>query len=192
MPLVCIKNNLCQQPSRRQRPLLVATASATATTAATAAAVAATSTTAATAAAPLFLRPGFVDGQGTSVVLFTAETSDGRLGLLISAHLDKRKTLAAAGVAIFDHLGAPHCAEWSEHRLQVRTADGIAQIANIQLLTHNSISFMRNTGPLVSAGRTNGNKYNSSGRREAPCETRSEDLAEKRTPFRPKENSRTK
>ena len=83
-----------------------ATAATTATATATATAVAAATTaaTATTATAALFARPSFVDGQGAAVVLFAAKTSDGRFGLLVRAHLHERKTLAAAGVAVFDHL----------------------------------------------------------------------------------------
>src|SRR4051812_47402542 len=84
-----------QTGSVDRRRSLVAPATATATTAATEAPAAATAATAA-----LGPRPCLVDGQGAAVHLLAVEGSDGRLRLLLTAHLHEAEALGAARVAV--------------------------------------------------------------------------------------------
>src|SRR5262249_57488316 len=63
--------------------------------------------------------PGLVDGQGAAVVLLAVQAADGRLGLLVGAHLDEAEALAAPGVAVHDDLRRLHGAERLGHRLEV-------------------------------------------------------------------------
>jgi hypothetical protein len=97
----------------------VAAASAT-TAAATTAVAAATTAAAATAAATtLFTRPGFVHGQGPSVVLGAVDAGNRRLGFGIASHFNKAKALASARVAVVDDLGALHRPELRKHLIQI-------------------------------------------------------------------------
>src|SRR5437016_5532866 len=75
-------------------------------TSAAAVSAAATATAAATTATTAFLAgPRFVDGQRAPAHVLAVERRDGRLSLLIAAHLDEAEALRAAGVAIHDDLG---------------------------------------------------------------------------------------
>ena len=100
--------------------LLIATAAATAaaSTAATttpATTAAATPVTAATTTATaIFARLGFVDSQGTTTMLLIVQATNRGLRLGIAPHLDKAEALAAARVAILDHLGTLNRSESSE------------------------------------------------------------------------------
>jgi len=69
-------------------------------------------------------------------VFLTVECGDTGLCLGIAAHLDKSKTLAAAGFPVCDDLSALNSAMCAEQFLQCRAIDILAQISNIQLLAH--------------------------------------------------------
>jgi hypothetical protein len=105
------------------------TVTAAATTSAAAAATAAISATAAvsstaaaaitTAAGARFLRTGFVDGQGATVVLLIVQACDGRLGFLIGSHFDETKAAATSCLAIHHDLRAGHGAKLREQFFEV-------------------------------------------------------------------------
>src|SRR5262245_48875737 len=84
-----------------------------------AAAVAAATTTpgaaAAAATAAVLPGPGLVDRQVAAVDLVAVQRRDGRLGLLVAAHLHEPEALRAARVAVQDHLGRLHRAVGPEH-----------------------------------------------------------------------------
>jgi hypothetical protein len=65
---------------------------------------AAPATTAASRA--LFARSGFIDGQRSAFVFLFIQGLNRREGRIVVRHLDKSKSLAAASVAILDHLRA--------------------------------------------------------------------------------------
>jgi hypothetical protein len=121
-------------------------ASATITTAASAATTttvttaASTATAAATTTATIFARTGFVHGQCTAVVLGAVDALDRRLGFCVAAHFHESEALAAARVAIVDHLGALHRPKLSKQLVKVRAGDVEAQITTIQFLPHRKIS----------------------------------------------------
>src|SRR4051794_5019664 len=92
---------------------LVAPATAAATTAAT------EPPTTATTATPLGPRPRLVDGQGAAVHLLAVEGGDGRLRLLLTAHLHEAEALGAARVTVLDHLRRFHRPVRLEHLLQI-------------------------------------------------------------------------
>ena len=64
-----------------------------------------TASTAATATASVFARLGFVHRQRAPAVVLAVEPLDGRLGLLVAAHLDEAESLASAAFTVFDDLG---------------------------------------------------------------------------------------
>src|SRR5262245_44517444 len=72
---------------------------------------------AAPAAAPVLPGLGLVHGQGPAVDLLAAQAGDGRLGLLVGAHLDEAEPLGAACVPVRDHLCRLHRAELTEQHL---------------------------------------------------------------------------
>jgi hypothetical protein len=87
-----------------------AATAAASTTSAAATAVAAASTTSA-AATTVFAWFGFIDRQRATVVFLAVEPLNGRLGLLIAAHLYESESLATAAFAILDYLGTANCAK---------------------------------------------------------------------------------
>jgi hypothetical protein len=125
-----------------------ATTAATESTAATTTA-ATTEPTAATTASTtaVFARAGFVDGEGTSAVLLTIEGRNRRLGFVIRAHLDEAEALAAAGVTVVDDLRGDHSPVLTKQLLQFRAIHLVAQISNIQLLTHFDLHVWVDCGP---------------------------------------------
>src|SRR5688500_5195617 len=104
--------------------------------AATAAAAEPAPTTAATAATAIFARACFVDGEGAAAVLLAVQRRDCGRGLVIVGHLDEPETLAPAGVPVVDVLGGHDLAVLPEELLQLRAIDAVAQVADVQLLTH--------------------------------------------------------
>jgi len=97
------------------------TTTAAITTAAAATAAASTTATAATTTATIFAWAGFVDSQGTAIVLLEVQAFNGGLRFGIGAHLDKAEAFAAARVAIHDDFRALNAAELGEELLQIRT-----------------------------------------------------------------------
>jgi hypothetical protein len=116
-------------------------AAATAEAASTAASAVAASATAATttAAAPLFAGTRFVDGKCPAVVLLTIQGRNRGRGLLIRGHFDKSKSFAAPGVTIIDDLCRNHLAMRSKQLFEFRAIDTVAQVPDIQLLTHRNL-----------------------------------------------------
>ena len=82
--------------AERKNRRLVASSAVTATTA---------SSSSASPAATFFAWFGFINGQRAAVLLFSIEPLDGRLSLLIGAHLDEAKSFAAAGITVLNYLG---------------------------------------------------------------------------------------
>jgi hypothetical protein len=123
-----------------------AVASTTTTGATSAASSAAAVTT--TAAAPVFARLGLVDRQSSTVVILIVEAVDRGLGLSLGVHLDEPETLAPAGVAVLNDLGALDGAELRKQLLKLRAVDLIGQITDIQLLAHRWSPGQRKNDPL--------------------------------------------
>src|SRR4051794_40454741 len=112
--------------------LVASRAAAAATTTAATAATTATAEAATTAtAAARLLRPRLVHRQRAAVGFLVVEAGDRRLRFLIAAHLDKAKSLRAAGVAIHDHLRRLHGAERSKDAFEVGIGDREGQIADV-------------------------------------------------------------
>jgi hypothetical protein len=129
------------------------TASAVTTAAAAAGATSAASTTSAavtttTTAASVFARLGLVDGQASAVVILVVEAVNRGQGLGLGVHLDESESLAPAGVAVLNDLGALDGAELREQLLKLRAVDLIGQITNIQLLAHRWSPGRRKNDPL--------------------------------------------
>ncbi len=139
-----------------------ATATAAVPTAAAITAPAAPAVTAATT--PRFPGLGFVDSQPTAIDLLVMERLDGRLGLLIAAHLHEAEALAAAGVAVVDDLDALHAPELREQLLQFGVADLVRQVPDIQFLAHRPLQDTEVDDP----SRVTGVRSNR-GRRVRPC-----------------------
>jgi len=116
------------------------TAAEAATTAAASTAVAAAATTTASATtASLFARAGFIDGKCAAIVLLAVERGNRRRGFLVRGHFDKSEAFASAGVAIVDDLGGDDLPVCSEQLFEFRAIDGVAQVPDIQLLTHRNL-----------------------------------------------------
>jgi len=115
-------------------------ATATASTTATAASTTAISAT--TASAAVFLRAGFVDGEGAAHVFLAVQRVDCRLSFFIRSHFHKPKPFASACLAVVDHLCRRDIAVLSEQLLEIRVRTLVAQISDIKLLTHRSISYV--------------------------------------------------
>jgi hypothetical protein len=62
----------------------------------------------ATAATRVLSRTSFVDRQRTAIMFGVVEIVDRVLRVLSILHFDESETLAPAGIAILDHLSAPH------------------------------------------------------------------------------------
>jgi hypothetical protein len=123
--------------------LVPAAATAAVSTAAAATATAAATTTpaaATTASAALFARTSFVDREDASVEFLRAQLLDRFASGVVIAHLNEPETLAPAGVAIHDHLRAPHGAEFREQFFQPLVGHRIAEISHIQFHTHLTVS----------------------------------------------------
>jgi hypothetical protein len=97
--------------------------------------VAATVTTSATAS--VFPWASFVDGERSSVRFFAVQGVNGRLGLIIIAHLDKPEAFRAARVPIHDDLGGLNRTMRRKHGLQIGVRHTIRQVSDIQLRSHN-------------------------------------------------------
>jgi hypothetical protein len=109
-----------------------ATLSAAATAAASSAAAISTAT-ATTTGAMRTLRAGlgFIDGQGSAIILRAVQGRNGRLGLLIAAHFDETEAFAAAGIAVADDLGRLHGSVRAKQFFQLRRSDVVAQIPDV-------------------------------------------------------------
>jgi hypothetical protein len=111
------------------------TPATTTAVAATATAVATTTTpataTAEVAARAVFTGLGFVDGQGSALVLLPVEGGNRCLGFFVAGHFDESETFAAAGVPIADDLGAFDSAVSAKQLLKGRAIDVVAQISHI-------------------------------------------------------------
>jgi hypothetical protein len=55
---------------------------------------------------------------------------------IVVVHFDEAEALAPAGVTILDNLSATHGTEGSKQLLQIRVRNGVAQVTDIQFLTH--------------------------------------------------------
>jgi hypothetical protein len=116
---------------------VTATAPATVTAATVAAATAATTTTT-EATRPRLARTSLVHRQGTPAVLLAVEGRDRSLGFFVAGHLDETESLASPGRPVSDHFRALDRSVLRQHFLQIRTADIIAEVPDIQLLAHRS------------------------------------------------------
>jgi hypothetical protein len=120
-PLLFYLNRLTGKPARSTH-ILVSTASTSAAAAAAAAsaisaaaaaasaAVATAAAASATSAGAIFTGLGYIDGQGSALMVLAVESGDRRLRLGLRGHLDESKALGAAGIAVGDHFGGLDCA----------------------------------------------------------------------------------
>src|SRR5438874_7670375 len=116
---------------------LVAPAAAITATAATAATTEPAATVATRSTASAFgPRPRLVDGEGAPVRLFAVQGGDGGLGLLVGLHFHKPEALGPSRVPVHDDLGRLHRAVRLEHLDEIAVAHRVAQVADVQLLTH--------------------------------------------------------
>jgi hypothetical protein len=115
------------------------TATAEAAATAAASAVAATTTTTAATTTALFARAGFVDGQGAAIVLLTVEGGNRGSRFLVRGHFDESEAFASAGVPIVDDLSRDDLSMCCEQLFEFRAIDGVAQVPDIQLLTHRNL-----------------------------------------------------
>jgi len=110
------------------------TATAAAESTAATGAAAGTAATTETAAAGL-LRPGFIDGEITTVDVLAVQTRNCRLRFLFRPHFNKAETLGATGFPIHDHLGRSHGAEIGKHLFKIALVYAVSQIAYVKLST---------------------------------------------------------
>src|SRR5207237_4676273 len=108
----------------------------TVATAAPASAVSTAASAPSAAAIAFFARAGFIDGKGSSAMLLAVEGVDGVLRFVVVGHLDKSESLAASGFAIVDDLRRNDLTILTEKLFQLRAVHAVAQVADIQLLTH--------------------------------------------------------
>jgi hypothetical protein len=122
-------------------PIPSTTSTFAAITAAAAAATTTTaeSTTAATTGA-FFLGPGFIDGQGATVVLNAVQGGNRRGGFAVGGHFNKPETFASTGVAIVDDLRGNHLPMSGKELLESRAVQVVTEIPHVQFLTHLKIS----------------------------------------------------
>jgi hypothetical protein len=73
-------------------------------------------------------------------MLLAVEGCDRGLGFFVAAHLDETEALAAARVAIINDLSRHHLTVLTKELLQLGTIDLIAQVPDIQLLTHDLLT----------------------------------------------------
>jgi len=118
-------------------------ATTTATTAAesTSAATASTTTTAAATEATFFARAGFVNGEGAAAVLLPVQGGNRGVCFAIVGHLHEPEALASARVAVVNDLGGKHLPVLAEQLFELGAIHLVAQISDIQLLSHRSISW---------------------------------------------------
>src|SRR6185312_4911783 len=83
------------------------------------------------AAGTLLARLGHVNGHGPALKVLAVQRGDGGLGRAVRLHLHKAEALAAAGVAVGDHLGAPHGAVRRKQLFQVRARGLVAQVPHV-------------------------------------------------------------
>ena len=106
--------------------------------------------TAATSRRPIFARLRFVDRQRAAVVVLLVKLCDRGAGGIFVIHLDESKALAAARVAILNHLGTAHRTERCEECLEALIGRLVAQIADIKFLSplrsSSRIQFNQNPG----------------------------------------------
>jgi hypothetical protein len=112
-----------------------AKAAATAATAAAAITTAAAATTAAATPA-IFARTRFVHGEGSAVMLLPIQGRNRGGRFLIGSHFDKTKAFAPAGVTVIDDLSRHNLAMRRKQLFEFRAIDAVAQVPDVQLLTH--------------------------------------------------------
>jgi hypothetical protein len=69
-------------------------------------------------------------------VLAEVQSLNRLTGRIVIGHFDEAEALAAACIAILNHLRATHLAEFREYFLELRAVNAVAQIAYIKFLTH--------------------------------------------------------
>ena len=112
--------------------------SATAATAATAAITAVATAT----AAPWFAGLGFIHLERPTAVVLAVQRGDGRLGLRVGTHLHESEPFALTCTPVHDDFRSLDGSVLRQQRLQVRTADIIAKVPDIQLFAHRNLLSM--------------------------------------------------
>ena len=82
------------------------------------------------------LRTGLVDGETAAADLARVQLPDRGLRLFVVAHFDERKATGAPGCLIPHHRDGFDRSRAREQLLQLRFADFVRQISNLQLSTH--------------------------------------------------------
>jgi hypothetical protein len=112
------------------------TAAATESTAATTASATKSTATPSATATAVFFGTGFIDGQGTAIMLKTIQGGDCRSGFVVAGHFNKAESFAATGVAIVDDLSGNNLAMSGKQLLEFRAVDIVTEIPHVQFLTH--------------------------------------------------------
>jgi hypothetical protein len=69
-------------------------------------------------------------------MLLAVEGGDCRFGFLVGAHFDEAEAFGSAGVAIVNDLSGDDLAVGREQLFEFRAVGRVAQVPDIQLLTH--------------------------------------------------------
>ena len=94
-------------------------------------------------------RLGFAHRERAPIVFVVVESLDRSLSLGVGVHLDKTEPLATSHITVLDDLGALHGAVLGEPPLlQIGVGHGIAQISNVQFLSHEIIFLAKLLDPL--------------------------------------------
>jgi hypothetical protein len=123
------------QRAKTERPLTASVAATTAATTITATA-ATTAATTTTAAATFFAGPSFVDRQPATIMFLLVERLNRCPSGVVVRHFHESKTLAATRIAVLDYLSTTDFTKRSEQLLQAGVGRLVAQVADIQFLTH--------------------------------------------------------
>jgi hypothetical protein len=118
---------------------LVAVSATTATTAAPSATATAVATSTAAAG---FAGLGFVYLKSPTSLILAVHSRNRRLSLRIGAHLHESEALTSPRVAIHDHFRTLDGPVRRQQRLQVRAADIIAKVPDIQFFAHRNLLSM--------------------------------------------------
>jgi hypothetical protein len=105
------------------------------------------------AAAPIFLRPGFIDVERPTVEFPTVEPGDGLLGLAIVGHFDEPKTPGSSGFAVGYQAHTVHSAVRLEQGSNCIFGSSEAQISYKNIF---HIAFFLNLQSSESRGRIGG------------------------------------
>ncbi len=108
----------------------------------TSAATAATAVTTTTATAAWFAGLGFIYLESPAPLLLAVQSRNRRLGLRIGVHLHESEPFALPRTPVHDDFRTLDRSVCLQHCLQVRTADIIAEVPDIQFFAHRNLLSM--------------------------------------------------